>query len=126
MENLFKKSNVKIEETSLKITRYLLDELHYKDRISIIKGARGVGKTTLLLQYAKKNESKDKKTLYVSLDDLFFQDNTLYDLATAFSLENGYLLLLDEVHKYPNWSRELKLIYDDLPHLKLLVTSSSI
>jgi len=126
MEQLFKKSNDKIEEVSLKITRYLLDELYYKDRISIIKGARGVGKTTLLLQYAKKNESKDKKTLYVSLDDLFFQNNTLYNLATEFSLENGYLLLLDEVHKYPNWSRELKLIYDDLPNLKLLVTSSSI
>jgi predicted AAA+ superfamily ATPase len=126
MEQLLKKSEQKIAKTSLKIIRYLLDELHHKDRISIIKGARGVGKTTLLLQYAKKYAPKDKNTLYVSLDDLFFQENTLYDLATNFSLENGYLLLLDEVHKYPNWSRELKLIYDDLPDLKLLVTSSSL
>jgi len=126
MESLQKKSVKKIRNTSLKITRYLLDELDDKDRISIIKGARGVGKTTLLLQYAKKYAPKDKKTLYVSLDDLFFQNNTLYDLATDFALDNGYLLLLDEVHKYPNWSRELKLIYDDLPELKLLVTSSSL
>ena len=126
MEQLLKKSQQKIAKISLEITRYLLNELHHKDRISIIKGARGVGKTTLLLQYAKKHASKDKKTLYVSLDDLFFQKNTLYDLATNFSIDNGHLLLLDEVHKYPNWSRELKLIYDDLPDLKLLVTSSSL
>lgn len=126
MEQLFLKSQQKIATTSLEITRYLLDELHYKDRISIIKGARGVGKTTLLLQYAKKHAPKNKSTLYVSLDDLYFLENTLYDLATSFSKENGYLLLLDEVHKYPNWSRELKLIYDDLPNLKLLVTSSSL
>jgi len=126
MDKLLLKSHDKIAKTSLKFTRYLLDELHFKDRISIIKGARGVGKTTLLLQYAKKHATNYSRILYVSLDDLFFQENSLYNLAENFVKDNGQLLLLDEVHKYPNWSRELKLIYDDIPDLKLIVTSSSI
>ncbi len=126
MERLFIKSKQKTQETSLTFTRYLLDELDEKDRISIIKGARGTGKTTLLLQYAKKYASKFSNILYVSLDDIYFMANSLYDLAEEFYKNNGQLLLLDEVHKYPNWSRELKLIYDDFPHLKLLVTSSSL
>ena len=94
--------------------------------MSIIKGARGVGKTTLLLQYARLKIPKDKTVLYVSLDDLFFLSNNLYQLAEEFYKDNGSYLLLDEVHKYPNWSRELKLIYDDFPDLQLLVTSSSL
>lgn len=126
MENLVIKSEKKIREVSLKITRYLLEKLNITNKLSIIKGARGSGKTTLLLQFAKKFANPYKSTLYVALDDLFFQENTLYGLAEAFMKNNGELLLLDEVHKYPNWSRELKLIYDDFPALKLVVTSSSI
>lgn len=126
MENLIRKSNKKIREVSLKITRYLLFEMNVGNRLSIIKGARGTGKTTLLLQYAQKFSNPNKATLYVALDDLFFQERTLYGLAEEFDNNNGELLLLDEVHKYPNWSRELKLIYDDFPALKLVVTSSSI
>ena len=126
MKNLFIKSNTKIKQVSTKFTRYLLDEIHQENRISIIKGARGVGKTTLLLQYARLKIPKDKAILYVSLDDLFFLSNNLYQLAEEFYKDNGSFLLLDEVHKYPNWSRELKLIYDDFPDLQLLVTSSSL
>jgi hypothetical protein len=86
-------------------------------------GARGVGKTTILLQLAKHS---DKEVLYVALDDLFFTENSLYTLAENFFQTGGELLLLDEVHKYPNWSRELKLIYDDFPDLKVIFTSSSV
>ncbi len=126
MKQLNKKSRLKIEQVPTEFTRYLLDNIHPKSRISIIKGARGVGKTTLLLQYAKLKIPKERYVLYVSLDDLFFVSNTLYDLADTFYKNNGTFLLIDEVHKYPNWSRELKLIYDDFPNLQLLVTSSSL
>ncbi len=126
MQKLYIKSNTKIKQVSTKFTRYLLDEINPNSRINIIKGARGVGKTTLLLQYARLKIPKNKTVLYVSLDDLFFISNNLYQLAEEFYQDNGSFLLLDEVHKYPNWSRELKLIYDDFPNLQLLVTSSSL
>jgi len=126
MENLVRKSNTKIYDVTTKFSRYLLSQITEKNRLTIVKGARGVGKTTLLLQYAKKQKENGREVLYVALDDLFFQENTLYDLAIEFVKYNGQFLLLDEVHKYPNWSRELKLIYDDLPKLNLFVTSSSI
>ncbi len=126
MQNLITKSDKKIREVSLKITRYLLSNLDINNRLTIIRGARGVGKTTILLQFANKFFNKNKTVLYVALDDLFFKQNTIYGLAEEFSKNNGFLLLLDEVHKYPGWSREIKLIYDDFPALKLLITSSSL
>ncbi len=126
MQNLITKSDKKIREVSLKITRYLLSKLDINNRLTIIRGARGVGKTTILLQFANKFFNKNKTVLYVALDDLFFKQNTIYGLAEEFSKNNGFLLLLDEVHKYPGWSREIKLIYDDFPALKLLITSSSL
>ncbi len=126
MESLILKSERKIRLVSTEIKRYIFERINLQNRLTIIKGARGVGKTTLLLQYAKEVRSADKKVLYVALDDLFFQGNRLYELAEEFVLNNGYLLLLDEIHKYPGWSRELKLIYDDFPQLKLIVTSSSL
>ena len=126
METLYSKSETKISQVSLAFTRYLLGNINPNNRISIIKGARGVGKTTLLLQYAKTKISKKKRVLYVAMDDLYFLSYSLYSLAETFYKDNGSFLLLDEVHKYPNWSRELKLIYDDFPNLQLLVTSSSL
>jgi len=126
MDVLLLKSIKKIKNVSVSITRYLLSEINRNNRLIVIKGARGVGKTTLLLQYAKLFLPENNKTLYVSLDDLFFNNNTLYSLAEQFEKNNGQFLLLDEVHKYPDWSREIKLIYDDFPNLKIIVTSSSI
>jgi len=126
MESLIRKSNRKIHDVPVEFTRYLLDEINPKNRINIIKGARGAGKTTLLLQYAKIKLPADVFSLYVSLDDIYFYSNSLYELAENFYKENGKYLLLDEVHKYPNWSRELKLIYDDFPELQILATSSSL
>lgn len=124
MEKLIAKSAVKIERTSQEIKRYLFDKINYKQRLIGVRGARGVGKTTLLLQIAYRFQ--EEKVLYVSLDDLFFSSNTLYGLAEQFYQQGGTLLLLDEVHKYPNWSREIKLIYDDFPTLRTIFTSSSI
>ncbi len=105
--------------------RYLLSDIDWSNRLIGIKGARGSGKTTLLLQYIKFKLPKEAEPLYASLDDLYFLDNTLISLAKEFVLQGGTHLFLDEVHKYPNWSRELKLIYDQFPKLKTVFTSSS-
>lgn len=106
--------------------RYLLNEIDWSNRLIGIKGARGSGKTTLLLQYIKFKLAKEIESLYVTLDDLYFLENNLVSLAKEFTLRGGTHLVLDEVHKYPNWSRELKLIYDQFPKLYIVFTSSSI
>ncbi|MBT7995125.1 MAG: AAA family ATPase, partial [Bacteroidetes bacterium] len=89
-------------------------------------GARGVGKTTLLLQHIKENFKINEETLFVSLDDVYFTGNTLIDLAENFYTKGGRHLFLDEVHKYPTWSKEIKNIYDTYPELKIVFTGSSI
>ena len=124
MENLLVEFQQKIARTSLDFQRYLIDKIDWNNQLIAIKGARGSGKTTLLLQHIKKHLNL-KTTLFVSLDNLYFIENTLIDLAKNFSKIGGTHLLLDEVHKYANWSRELKLIYDDVPELKVVFTSSS-
>jgi len=124
MERLVGKSARKINEVSMAFKRFLYDEINTSNRLTAIKGARGTGKTTLLLQLAKAYQSDE--VLYVALDDLFFSENTLYGLAEKFNQIGGKLMLIDEVHKYPNWSRELKLIYDDFLDLKVIFTSSSL
>lgn len=124
MQKLIEKSDRKISQVSITFKRYLYDDINLSNRLIAIKGARGTGKTTLLLQLAK-NFSVEE-VIYVALDDLFFSENTLYSLAEKFVKVGGKIMLLDEVHKYPNWSRELKLIYDDFTDLKVIFTSSSI
>ena len=124
MEKLVEKSARKINTVSMAFKRYLYNEINKSNRLTAIKGARGTGKTTLLLQLAK--DYKSDEVLYVALDDLFFSENTIYGLAEKFAKIGGKLILIDEVHKYPNWSRELKLIYDDFPDLKVIFTASSI
>jgi|SRR5690554_1675172 len=124
MENLVLEFQSKIARISLDIQRYLLHQIDLNNRLIAIKGARGAGKTTLLLQFAKL-QLPLPATLYVSLDHIYFFDNKLYDLAKQFAQFGGVYLLLDEVHKYPNWSREIKLIYDNFPELTIIFTSSS-
>jgi uncharacterized protein len=124
MEKLVEKSARKINNVPVAFKRYLYHEINKSNRLIAIKGARGTGKTTLLLQLAKDYNSDE--VLYVALDDLFFSENTLYSLAEKFAKIGGKIILIDEVHKYPNWSRELKLVYDDFTNLKVIFTSSSI
>jgi len=125
MEELLFEFQAKIARVSLDIKRYLIREIDLDNRLIAVKGARGAGKTTLLLQLAKLHMPL-KSTLYVSLDHIYFFENKLYHLAKEFVLFGGTHLLLDEVHKYPDWSREIKLIYDNLPELRVIFTSSSI
>ncbi|MBI2259608.1 MAG: ATP-binding protein [Flavobacteriia bacterium] len=116
-----------IKTVPLSLERSLMNEINWDAKLIGIKGARGVGKTTLLLQYIKKNHSKNlHKTLYLSLDSIWFAENSLLDLADDFSNQGGKYLFLDEVHKYKNWSQELKNIYDSYPDLKVVFTGSSL
>lgn len=124
MQNLQLEFQSKIAYISLDIQRYLVHKIDLNNRLIAIKGARGAGKTTLLLQLAKLHLPL-ASTLYVSLDHIYFFNHKLYDLAKQFAQFGGTHLLLDEVHKYPDWSREIKLIYDNFPELNIIFTSSS-
>ena len=126
MEQLIIQSQLKIAKITTDFQRYLIKEINWNDRLISIRGARGVGKTTLLLQHIFNSRLANNSYLYVSMDDLYFINTTLIDLARSFSNIGGKHLFLDEVHKYPNWSREIKLIYDNHPELYVVFTSSSI
>lgn len=112
MRNLRKRHIGLIEDTDLSFQRYLIDKLPWEQRLLGIKGSRGVGKTTMLLQYIKQNYALSDEALYISLDDLYFTENKLIDLAEDFISFGGEHLFIDEVHKYKNWSVEIKNIYD--------------
>ncbi|MFO7879370.1 MAG: AAA family ATPase [Bacteroidales bacterium] len=104
--------------------RYIYPKLKNTGRLLGIKGLRGVGKTVMLLQYLLEN-NKANNMLYVTAEHPYFYTNSLFDLAQEFAKYGGRELIIDEVHKYPQWSRELKLIYDSQPQLKILFSSSS-
>ncbi|NLJ43160.1 MAG: AAA family ATPase [Bacteroidales bacterium] len=126
MEKLTEKFYKKLSAVSLTFIRSAMNQINWNARLIGIKGARGVGKTTLLLQYIKINFELDPSVLYVSLDDIWFSENKISDLADRFVKQGGRMLFLDEVHKYPGWSREIKNIYDDYPELKIVFTGSSL
>lgn len=127
MDDLFEKYQKKIQNTSTVFVRSFMDDVNWDARLIGIKGARGVGKTTLLLQYMKLHFSNEmEKSLYVSLDSVAFTNRNLVDLADQFVKKGGRYLFLDEVHKYANWAQELKNIYDDYPELKVVFTGSSL
>lgn len=127
MEELVEKFRFKLIHTSTDFVRSLEAEIHWNARLIGVKGARGVGKTTLLLQHIQLHHSENlDKVLYVSLDSIWFSNNTLVDLADDFVKKGGEFLFLDEVHRYDNWSQELKNIYDDYPMLKVVFTGSSL
>ena len=126
MESLKAKSNFLITRTPLDFSRYLMGKIDWSWRLVGILGARGAGKTTLLLQYLKRNIGIGNEAMYASLDDIYFSGHTLYNLAQEFSNKGGKYLFIDEVHKYPSWSAELKNIYDSIPDLNVVFTGSSI
>jgi len=86
---------------------------------------RGTGKTTMMLQYAKEELPFDESTIYISLDDIYFTDNHLVEFAEEFVKRGGKYLLIDEAQKYPNWSKEVKMIFDNFPELKMIISGSS-
>ncbi len=126
MIELYSRFLRKLSNVSLDFTRSAMDEIPWRAQLVGIKGARGVGKTTLLLQYIKLHLSDQiAQTLYVSLDSFWFSSHSLSELIEDFYKQGGKFLFLDEVHKYPNWAQELKNAYDDYPDLKVVFTGSS-
>jgi hypothetical protein len=125
MRKFFETTQRLIESTSTEKIRYLFDQIDWDQRLVGILGARGTGKTTLMLQYLKLNYGASYQAIYASLDRLFLSNFSLYELAEQFYKNGGVHLFLDEVHKYPNWTVELKGIYDDFPTLKIVFSGSS-
>ena len=111
--------------TDTSYIRYLYDKIDWSARMIGIVGPRGVGKTTMLLQRIKLNHSLDD-TLFINADDLYFAEHRLFDLASDFYKNGGRHLFIDEVHKYSEWSKELKVIYDYYPDFQIIFTGSSI
>ena len=125
MRTLYQKFETLLQNTTTDFKRYLYDKVSWDSRMTGIIGARGVGKTTMVLQYIKENLDS-KKALYVSADDMYFGENRLFDLADNFYKNAGEYLFIDEIHKYTDWSQELKNIYDSFPALKIVFTGSSV
>lgn len=127
MEKLFDKCRRLLRATSMDYVRPLLNTIHWEQRLVSIRGARGVGKTTLLLQYLKRTYGDSPRdAIYVSLDDLYFSRHSFLDFVEEFYQIGGKHILVDEVHKYDDWSRELKNAYDEYPEMRFVVTGSSI
>ena len=126
MITLIEQSDRLIANTSVKFKRYLFDIIKWENRLIGIKGARGTGKTTLLLQWLKEQNLPGEKSVYLSLDDLYFTSNSLKTTAEQFYKNGGKILVLDEVHKYKNWSLEIKNVFDFFPDIKIVFTGSSI
>ncbi|MBO4692248.1 MAG: AAA family ATPase [Bacteroidales bacterium] len=126
LQPLFDTYHRKIAKVSLRFKRYLYSQINWKARIISIKGARGVGKTTMLLQHILDSYENIDKTLYASLDDLWFSTHSLMDLVDWAYRHGISRLYLDEVHRYEGWSSLLKNIYDGYPDLSIVYTSSSL
>lgn len=126
MNELLEQSDRLVSEVSMDFSRYLLDEINWGNRLVGIKGARGTGKTTMVLQWLHEQNMPSAKAAYLSVDDMYFTTNSLLDTGRDFYLKGGKILVLDEVHKYENWAREIKNLYDRYKDLKIIFTGSSI
>lgn len=127
MESVIRTSNRLVSQVDAAFKRYLYDEISWDARLVMIKGARGVGKTTMLLQRIKEQFGLSAKALYASCDNMWFTDNRIADLVEWHEAHGGTHLFLDEIHLYEgNWQRELKNIYDSFPNYHVVFTGSSI
>lgn len=125
MDTLYRIYRTLLSNTSTEFVRYLHDQIEWDSRLIAVLGARGIGKTTLLLQHIKLYDNIEE-TLFVTADDLYFAEHKLVDLAMEFYQQGGKKLYIDEIHKYNGWSREIKNIYDLIPQLQVVYTGSSI
>ena len=127
MEAFFRTHRYLVEHVNAPVRRLLMDEIDWNDRLIGIKGTRGVGKTTFLLQYAKeKFPVDDRQCLYVNMNNFYFQGRGIADFAGEFYHKGGRVLLIDQVFKQTNWSSELRRCYDLYPQLKIVFTGSSV
>lgn len=127
MDAFFRTHSYLVEHTNAPVRRCLMDEIDWNDKLIGIKGTRGVGKTTFLLQYAKERySSTDRQCLYVNMNNFYFQSRGIADFAGEFYRNGGKVLLIDQVFKQPDWSRELRRCYDNYPNLQIVFTGSSV
>lgn len=127
METLFAKHKKLISQTSSAIVRDIMSKIHWESQLVGIRGSRGVGKTTLMRQYIKQHYGNEPgEALYCVMDGMYFTTRSLLELAEKFHMNGGRHLFLDEVHKYPHWSREIKEIIDLWPDMKVTFTGSSL
>ena len=127
METLFVKHDRLIANTSMDIVREMMNRVHWNARLLSVQGAKGVGKSTLLKQFIKLNyQPGDRKVRYCSADTIDFSRRTLVDLAGEFVMNGGERLVIDEIHKYEGWSREIKEIEELYPELKVIISGSSL
>ena len=125
MERLYEYMHRQLDRVPMGFRRYPYDAITWDNRMLGLVGPRGVGKTTLFLQRISSSHTLEN-TLYVSADHMYFAGHTLFDTADTFVKNGGAYLFIDEVHKYPDWSRELKMMYDTLPDLHVYFTGSSV
>lgn len=124
MDKLYSSYNNAITRTDTHFVRYLHDKIHWNNELNLILGCRGVGKTTLMLQHIKLSKEQDC-SLYVTADNPYFSAHTLLEIAETFYKNGGKHLYIDEVHKYPGWSREVKMMHDTLDGLHVVLSGSS-
>ena len=125
MEKLFEYYRKLVRETDIEFYRYIYSKINWNSRMIGLTGPRGVGKTTLVLQHIKEKLNLNE-ALYVTAEDFYFASHRLLDLADAFVKMGGKYLFIDEIHKYKDWSKELKLVYDYHPELNIVFTGSSV
>ncbi|MDR1544701.1 MAG: AAA family ATPase [Prevotellaceae bacterium] len=125
MDTLIDLYRTLLARTDTGFVRYLHEKIDWSARMFGIMGARGVGKTTLLLQHIKLHLDTEK-SVYVDAGDVYFSENRLFDFANSFYKNGGKHLFVDEIHKYAEWSKELKMCYDYFPDLQVVFTGSSI
>ena len=125
MDRIYKTYGRLLAEVDLSFVRYLYEKINWDNKLIVIKGAKGVGKTTMLLQHIVRTFTDKRKALYVSLDHIWFANHSILDLAEHHYTHGGTHLFLDEVHKYKGWQQEIKNIYDSYPDLHVVVTGSS-
>lgn len=125
MDRLYETMHRLLASTTSNFHRYVYDRINWDNRMLGLVGPRGVGKTTLFLQHIK-HAGQLEHTLFVSADNLYFSDHTLFDTAETFNKNGGTYFYIDEVHKYSGWSHELKAMYDAFPDLHVYFTGSSI
>ena len=117
MEAFFRTHRYLVEHTNAPVRRTLMDEINWSDRMIGIKGTRGIGKTTFLLQYAKEHfDILDKQCLYINMNNFYFQGHGISDFAGKFYNHGGRVLLIDQVFKQPDWSQELRKCSEDCVH----------
>lgn len=126
METFYRTHNYLVEHTNAPVRRALMDEIDWGHRLIGIKGTRGVGKTTFLLQYAKEKFGVDRSCLFINMNNFYFSAHSIVEFAGEFVKQGGKVLLIDQVFKHPDWSHELRTCYERYPQLKIVFTGSSV